>query len=105
MRPLLHWGVTRKPLGYERIAVRTRVFVTPVAVQLAPAFSTRSRLTGHWREGLGRDRLLPHGVLAALGLQVAVVYTPLGRPCSTPRPRRRWPGPWSPAWPSCGWWR
>ncbi len=66
-------------LNYEWIVVRTAIFVTLVVVQLLHAFSTRSRLTGRWREGPGRNRLLYYGVLASLGLQIVVVYTPVGR--------------------------
>ena len=71
--------VAHYALGYEWIVVRTGVFVTLVVVQLAHAFSTRSRLAGYWRGGPGRNRLLIYGVLGSLALQVAVVYTPLGQ--------------------------
>ena len=66
-------------LGYEWDVVRTAVFVTLVLVQLAHAFSVRSRLTGRWREGPGRNPLLGYGLLGSLLLQIAVVYTPVGQ--------------------------
>ncbi len=66
-------------LGYEWTVVRTIVFVTVVVAQLAHAFSTRSRLTGRWAEGPGRNPLLGLGVLGSLLLQVAVVYAPIGQ--------------------------
>jgi Ca2+-transporting ATPase len=66
-------------LGYEWAVVRTTVFVTIVVAQLAHAFSTRSRLTGRWGEGPGRNPLLGLGVLGSLLLQVAVVYAPIGQ--------------------------
>ena len=64
---------------YEWAVVRTMVFTTLVAVQLAHAFSMRSRATGKWRGGPGRNRLLVLGVLVSLGLQMLVVYLPLGQ--------------------------
>jgi len=66
-------------LGYEWVVVRTTVFVTLVLTQLAHAYVTRSRLTGKWGKGPGRNRLLILGLLGSLGLQVAVVYTPIGQ--------------------------
>jgi len=66
-------------LGYEWVVVRTGVFVTLVLVQLAHAFSVRSRLTGRWREGPGRNPLLAYSLLGSLLLQIAVVYTPVGQ--------------------------
>ena len=66
-------------LGHEWVEVRTAVFVTLVLVQLAHAFSVRSRLTGRWREGPGRNPLLGFSLLGSLVLQIAVVYTPVGQ--------------------------
>ncbi len=79
-------------LGYEWIVVRTAVFVTLVTVQLVHAFSTRSRLTGRWRRDPGRNALLGYGLLLSLALQVAVVYTPLGRVLfdTAPLPAAAW---------------
>ena len=66
-------------LGYEWVVVRTTVFVTLVLTQLAHAYVTRSRLTGKWGKGPGRNRLLILGLAGSLGLQVAVVYAPIGQ--------------------------
>jgi len=66
-------------LGWEWTVVRTAIFVTVVLAQLAHAFSTRSRLTGRWREGPGRNRLLFLAVLGSVLLQAAVVYAPVGQ--------------------------
>lgn len=65
-------------LDYEWVVVRTGVFVTVVATQLAHAFSTRSRQTGRWLEGPGHNPLLFLGLAGSLLLQVLVVYLPLG---------------------------
>jgi Ca2+-transporting ATPase len=65
-------------LGYEWQEVRTMILTTLVVVQLAHAFSMRSRETGSWHGGPGRNPLLALGVLGSLLLQVGVVYLPLG---------------------------
>jgi len=68
-----HYG-----LGYEWPVVRTMIFTALVVVQLAHAFSMRSRETGGWRGGPGRNPLLVLGVFGSLLLQLAVIYLPLG---------------------------
>jgi Ca2+-transporting ATPase len=66
-------------LGEEWPVVRTFVFTTLVVVQLAHVFPMRSRDSGRWLGGPGRNRLLVIGVLASLLLQVGVVYVAVGQ--------------------------
>jgi Ca2+-transporting ATPase len=79
-------------LAYEWIEVRTMIFTSLVAVQLAHAYSVRSRSTGHLR-GAGRNRMLAIGVVVSAALHLGVVYLPVGNKLfdTTAIPAGGWP--------------
>jgi len=68
--------VAHYSLGYEWEAVRTMVFSTLVAVQLAYALAVRR---GHDGRYPGRNRLLWWSLIVSFALQIAVVYLPVGQ--------------------------
>jgi Ca2+-transporting ATPase len=70
---VLGWYV----LGYEWPVVRTMIFTTLVTVQLAHAYSIRSR-TGR-RVGRRPNRLLVASVAGSFALHLVLVFTPVGR--------------------------
>jgi Ca2+-transporting ATPase len=80
-------------MALEWAVVRTMVFTTLVAVQLAHAYAVRARHTGLPHRGPGRNRLLALGVLASFALHLAVVYLPIGQTLfdTEPLPAGAWP--------------
>jgi Ca2+-transporting ATPase len=68
--------VANYSLGYEWEVVRTMVFSTLVAVQLAYALAVRR---GHDGRHPGRNRLLWWSLVVSCALQLAVVYLPVGQ--------------------------
>ena len=66
-------------LEEEWETTRTMIFTVLVLVQLAHAYSVRSRASGRFLGGPGRNRMLLVGVAGSLLLQVGVVYLPVGR--------------------------
>ena len=80
-------------MEFEWEVVRTTIFTTLVAVQLAHAYAVRARHTGRPDRGPGRNRLLALGTLASFLLHLAVVYLPLGQTLfdTEPLPAEAWP--------------
>jgi Ca2+-transporting ATPase len=68
--------VAHYSLGYEWETVRTMIFSTLVAVQLAYALLVRR---GYGERHPGRNRLLWWSLIVSFALQIAVVYLPVGQ--------------------------
>ncbi len=65
-------------VGAEWPYVRTMVFTTLVVVQLFHAFNVRAEGPGVWKVGFGGNRTLLVAALIPVGLQLGIVYLPLG---------------------------